>query len=60
MRSFLRSVVSHLQREDGPKAIGYASMLALVALVCFSVITSPGTKFSLDFAKASTALVAGS
>jgi pilus assembly protein Flp/PilA len=38
-----RSVVSFLKREDGPTAVEYAVMLALIIVVCITAITTLGT-----------------
>jgi pilus assembly protein Flp/PilA len=43
MRKFAESVVSFLQREDGPTAVEYAVMLALIIVVCITAITTLGT-----------------
>ena len=42
MRRFLAS-------EDGPTAVEYAVMLALIVLVCITAITSVGTRTSATF-----------
>jgi pilus assembly protein Flp/PilA len=38
-----QSVVNFLKREDGPTAVEYAVMLALIIVVCITAITSLGT-----------------
>jgi pilus assembly protein Flp/PilA len=59
MRSFSSSVVNFLKREDGPTAVEYAVMLALIIVVCLVAITALGTNANATFTKVSNA-VAGS
>ena len=59
MRGFLQCMAGFRAWRMGLTE-GYAVMLVLVVAVCLSAIASPGTKSSQDFAKASSALVAGS
>ncbi len=41
--NYLKSVVSNfLKQEDGPTAVEYAIMLALIVLVCVAAIVSVG------------------
>jgi pilus assembly protein Flp/PilA len=40
MRSLTKSLVSFLKKEDGPTAVEYAVMLALIIVVCFVVIST--------------------
>jgi pilus assembly protein Flp/PilA len=42
MRSLAKSVVNFLRREDGPTAVEYAVMLALIIVVCIGAITTLG------------------
>ena len=42
MRRCFSAVVEFLEREDGPTAVEYAVMLALIILVCFGAITTLG------------------
>jgi pilus assembly protein Flp/PilA len=50
MLSHLRkSVVAFLRNEDGPTAVEYAVMLALIIVVCISAITILGTNANLTF-----------
>ncbi len=42
MRSLLRRLRPLLRREDGPTAVEYAIMLALVAAVCSVAVASLG------------------
>lgn len=49
MRKVVRSVVKFLQREDGPTAVEYAVMLALIIVVCIAAITALGSNTSQTF-----------
>lgn len=41
--NYLKSVVSNfIKQEDGPTAVEYAIMLALIVLVCIAAIVSVG------------------
>jgi pilus assembly protein Flp/PilA len=40
---FISSLVKFLKREDGPTAVEYAVMLALIIVVCITAITTLGT-----------------
>jgi pilus assembly protein Flp/PilA len=50
MRKFMQPVARFLQKEDGPTAVEYAVMLALILLVCFAAIGAFGTTASQTFA----------
>ena len=49
MRPFAQSVVNFLKREDGPTAVEYAVMLALIIVVCITAITAIGTNANKTF-----------
>ena len=49
MRKFFNSVVNFLKREDGPTAVEYAVMLALIIVVCITAITALGTNANKTF-----------
>jgi pilus assembly protein Flp/PilA len=42
MRKFIKSVGEFVRREDGPTAVEYAVMLALIIVVCIAAITTLG------------------
>jgi len=44
-----RSIREFLEREDGPTAVEYAVMLALIIVVCLAAITTIGTNASKTF-----------
>ncbi len=45
-----------LASEDGPTAVEYAVMLALIVVVCIGTITAVGTKVNGSFDSTQTAL----
>ena len=49
MRKFANSIVKFLKSEDGPTAVEYAVMLALIIVVCLAAITAIGTNASTTF-----------
>ena len=49
MRTLVQSAVNFLKREDGPTAVEYAVMLALIIVVCISAITALGSNASGTF-----------
>jgi len=53
MRKFL---VEFLTREDGPTAVEYAVMLALIIVVCITAITTLGTNASAKFQSVATTI----
>ena len=49
MRGFYQSVARFLTAEDGPTAVEYAVMLALIIVVCITSITALGTNANKVF-----------
>jgi pilus assembly protein Flp/PilA len=49
MRQFTQRVVNFLKREDGPTAVEYAVMLALIIVVCITAITTLGSNANKTF-----------
>ena len=49
MFRFLKPFVNFLKNEDGPTAVEYAVMLALIIVVCISAITVLGTNANNTF-----------
>ena len=49
MRNWLQSVARFLRREDGPTAVEYAVMLALIVVVCITAITALGSNANKTF-----------
>ncbi len=56
MRKFAVAVQSFLTAEDGPTAVEYAVMLALIIVVCFVAIISVGTRTQSMFQNAASTL----
>jgi pilus assembly protein Flp/PilA len=59
MHSFAQNVRELLTREDGPTAVEYAVMLALIIVVCLVAITALGTNANATFTTVSNK-IAGS
>jgi len=53
--SFSASVLNFLKREDGPTAVEYAVMLALIIVVCIASVTALGSNANRTFTRVSTA-----
>jgi pilus assembly protein Flp/PilA len=60
MRKFAQRVVNFLKREDGPTAVEYAVMLALIIVVCITAITALGTNANKTFTTVGNAVGAAS
>jgi pilus assembly protein Flp/PilA len=60
IRPIIRSAVCFLRAEDGPTAVEYAVMLALVIVVCIASVTTLGTKAKGTFTTVATNLASGS
>ena len=56
MRQFGKSVVQFLKAEDGPTAVEYAVMLALIVVVCIGAITALGQNANSTFTTVGTAV----
>jgi pilus assembly protein Flp/PilA len=49
MSKFITKVADFLKREDGPTAVEYAVMLALIIVVCITAITALGSNANKTF-----------
>jgi pilus assembly protein Flp/PilA len=49
MKRFTQAVANFIKREDGPTAVEYAVMLALIVVVCIAAITALGTNANKTF-----------
>lgn len=49
MNKFVTNVVEFLKEEDGPTAVEYAVMLALIVVACIATVRSVGTAASDKF-----------
>jgi pilus assembly protein Flp/PilA len=56
MRMFAQRVVNFLKREDGPTAVEYAVMLALIIVVCITAITALGSNANKTFTTVGSAI----
>ena len=53
MRTLTKKFVNFLKREDGPTAVEYAVMLALIIVVCITAITALGSNANKTFSSVS-------
>ena len=56
MHKFTHSVLRFLSAEDGPTAVEYAVMLALIIIVALTAIQTVGTRTSATFNNIATQL----
>ena len=56
MKAFSTKVCRFLTSEDGPTAVEYAVMLALILVVCILAVTALGTKVNSTFEAINTNL----
>jgi len=56
MRKLGQFAVDFLKREDGPTAVEYAVMLALIIVVCIGAITTLGTNANKTFTSVGNAV----
>ena len=54
MKSFASSLFQFLKNEDGPTAVEYAVMLALIIVVCITAITTLGSNANNTFSYVGT------
>ncbi len=52
----LKKFVNFVKREDGPTAVEYAVMLALIIVVCIAAITTLGGNANTTFTNVGTAV----
>lgn len=61
MHRFLKKFVNFMRAEDGPTAVEYAVMLALIIVVCLTAITTLGRNTNNTFSNVGAHIgVAGS
>jgi pilus assembly protein Flp/PilA len=58
LRKIAQSVVHFIKSEEGPTAVEYAVMLALIIVVCLVAITSLGTAANATFGNVSLNIAA--
>jgi pilus assembly protein Flp/PilA len=60
MAKFSEAIVNFVKREDGPTAVEYAVMLALIIVVCLAAITTLGQNANSTFTTVGTKLASAS
>ena len=60
MRQFATKLVKFLKAEDGPTAVEYAVMLALIIVVCIGAVTTLGNNAKTTFTNVGNSIGAGS
>ena len=56
MSKMTKLVVDFLRKEDGPTAVEYAVMLALIIVVCIAAITTLGSNANSTFSFVGSAI----
>ena len=56
MRKFSEAVMNFMKREDGPTAVEYAVMLALIIVVCIAAISVLGSSANGTFTEVGSAV----
>jgi len=56
MKNVKTSIVNFLKEEDGPTAVEYAIMLALIAVACLTAIGGVGSAAKGKFEEVGTAI----
>jgi pilus assembly protein Flp/PilA len=56
MKSLTKKLQHFLASEDGPTAVEYAVMLALIIIVCLTAINSVGTNAKTTFNNVATSI----
>ena len=56
MRKLTRLMVEFVRKEDGPTAVEYAVMLALIIVVCIAAITTLGSNANSTFSFVGSAI----
>jgi pilus assembly protein Flp/PilA len=59
MYRFFEKAYQFLREEDGPTAVEYAVMLALIIVVCITAITTLGANANQTFSNANLNIAAG-
>jgi pilus assembly protein Flp/PilA len=54
MRKFGQAVWNFIKNDDGPTAVEYAVMLALIIVVCIAAITTLGSNSNSTFSSVAT------
>ena len=56
MNKIVKNVVAFIKKEDGPTAVEYAVMLALIIVVCIAAVTTIGTTANQQFSRVGSSL----
>ena len=56
MRQFAKNLVKFVKAEDGPTAVEYAVMLALIIVVCITAVTTLGANANATFTSVGSAV----
>ncbi len=56
MKAFASQVRRFMVSEDGPTAVEYAVMLALILVACITIVTTLGTSVSSTFSKVNNSM----
>ena len=56
MRAVTKTLVNFIKKEDGPTAVEYAVMLALIVVVCIAAITTLGSNANSTFSLVGSAI----
>ena len=56
MKNFTNSIVEFLKEEDGPTAVEYAVMLALIVVVCLAAVGTIDTNANAKFEEVGNAI----
>jgi pilus assembly protein Flp/PilA len=60
VRKLIRAAIEFVKKEDGPTAVEYAIMLALIVTICIGVITTIGSNGNVLSSNApATAVITG-
>lgn len=54
MKKFINKIEKFMKSEDGPTAVEYAIMLALIVIVCLTAIQAVGTAANTAFQNIAT------
>ena len=60
MRKFTQHLVDFLKRDDGPTAVEYGVMLALIIVVCITAVSTLGSNASNTFSCVGSKVGSGS
>ena len=56
MRTATKLLLNFIKKEDGPTAVEYAVMLALIVVVCIAAITTLGSNANSTFSFVGSAI----